>query len=211
MINNKTIKIMALALVTFFSASQASHALTVYADFDGDMLHDANYVVDVNTTSSLTVGVYASQSAKDVAAFGGLNGWGVDLSTGGLAVTGNSIANIALDPQWNFATIKNISDPAAATVRAVGNTLNAGGVSDLIVHLFDVELDIPAIIGNSYTLGFADISGDTFVSNNAFVYDDNVVFSQSTVSAVPVPAAVWFMVTGLTALVGIGRNRHSKV
>lgn len=199
---------MAMTLITFFAASQSGHALTVYADFDGDMLHDAN--VNVAPGDSITVGVYASQTAAEVAANGGLNGFGVDLNTNGLRVTGDSIANIVLDPQWNFATQKNISDPAAATARAIGNTLTPGGFGDLIVHLFDIDLDIPAMQGESYLLNFSDIPGDTFVSNNAFVYDARIVFAESSVSAVPVPAAVWFMFTGLATLVGMGRNRKIK-
>jgi len=205
---SKTIKTVAIVCIAYLATAQSCYAISVYADFDGDMIFDSS--VNVIAGSTATAGVYVRQTPNEIAVNAGLNGFGVDLTTGGLPISGNSVGSIVLDPQWNFATIRDITDPTIASARVVGNTLTPGGFSDEFVHLFDISFDIPDIVGETYLLSFADIPGDTFVSNNFFVYDDFVVFADTQINAVPVPAAVWLMLSGMAGLIGIGRSRRSR-
>lgn len=203
----KSIKAVVAGVATYLAMSPSCFAFSVYADFNGDMVYDPT--INVLAGSTITASVYASQTAIEVATNAGLNGFGVDLTTGGMPISGNTINSIVLDPQWNFATDKTISDPTVASARVVGNTLIAGGFSDLTVHLFDITLDVPDTVGATYSFNFADIPGDTFVTQNFFVYDPYVVFAETQVSAVPVPAAVWLLLSGIVGLAGISRPRRN--
>jgi len=70
--------------------------------------------------------------------------------------------------------------------------------------LFSIEFEAIAVGASGLTFDFADLSdslGDIITPTGLF--DGSV-----TVSAVPVPAAVWLFASGLIGLIGVGKSRR---
>jgi len=187
------IKLFLISLLTLFA--QATSAVTVFADFNSDMAHDTIY----NTLpGSLSGSVYIELSSADFTLHGGLGGFGVHLLTNGLPISGNNdiekAANILISPQWNFALSKTITTPDSADV--IGNTFNFPSFTTSPLHLFDFTIDAP--VGKaSYIVQLSDVAGDSFVADDFFAYDSTIIFEQSQINVVPIPAAMWLFLAGL--------------
>lgn len=171
--------------VALFGIMTSAQAFVVVADIDGDGLHDEE--ADVFAGTTVQVGVYASMTPVEINSNGGLTGFGLFMNTNGLALTGNDADAIVVSPAWDFVTQQDLLDPQEAEARVVGNTLTPGGFGNQQVLLFDISLEIPENVGESFTLDFADSENASFVSSEGFVYDDVAVFLTTQLNVVPVP------------------------
>ena len=180
-----THSLRAALTLLLLGAMTSAHAFVVVADFDGDGLHDEEF--DAYPGTTIQIGVYASQTPVEVNTNGGLTGFGLHMFTDGLPITGNNSDAVVIDPTWDFVTQQDIVDPSYVELKVVGNTLTPGGNTGAQVHLFDLSVEIPPTVGELYKVDFSDADNASFVSSEAFVYDDLAVFLQTNVNVVPIP------------------------
>ncbi len=181
-----------------------SHAVVIYTDFTNDQAYDATYTT---TPGTITARVYVSVSNEEFNAHGGLGGFGTNFDADGLNILGASdaekLANITINPQWNFATSKNVNATDSAEI--IGNVLSFPSFTTSPLHLYDVDLVVPAGVG-SYVFQLADAVGSSFVADDLFDYDSSAVFQSSTINVVPLPAAAWFFISSLFILLTAQRK-----
>ncbi len=156
-------------------------SMSVMFDLDGDGISDS--IGEVLAGTPFTVQVFAQQGDDAVSLFGGLNGFGLEMSTDGLTVVDNSAEELIIDSQWDFATRNVVAHPTAVLLEAVGNTLAPAAFENPTQPLFEVTLLAPSSAGQ-HELKLRDIAGDSFVSRGAHVYDDDVFYQDTLVKVV---------------------------
>lgn len=117
----------------------------------------------------------------------------------------NSFGEITLTPIAGYQVTLNSFDIAART-QVVLDALQVVGADDSV--LWDSGADTVSVGGSDqYTPAITSDEALTLRwGSNWNIAIDNINFDQQPVSAVPVPAAVWFLGSGLLALLGIRRR-----
>jgi len=196
--------IAAITILIFGFIATPVYALTVFIDLNGDMLYDSQ---DTFTPGDIfTAGVYADVDN----AHGGLVGFGVSMNYDEPPISVNGIptqlANVLIDPQWNFLPAKSVA-PGALT--AGGSLLLSTGLIGTSVHLFDVTFQATAT-GISTLLMTDEIPnfGD-FAGQDGFDYDASgeLNFLSTQIRIIPVPPALILFGSGLLGMISFARRR----
>ena len=184
----------------------ADAALKIYADLDGDGLHDAS--ASMLPGASFSMAVYALEDG----AHGGLTSYGLQvLLPAGLSIAGATdaakLASIVSDPIWDLPETKTVS-PAIDVIDGTFFGAYTGAL-----HLFSVGLVAPLTPG-PYAVSFKNVEPDAtfdgFVGFDGFVYDASNVFDPSVITVVPEPASAALMSLGVAALALGWRRRAAK-
>ncbi|MDH5734530.1 MAG: VPLPA-CTERM sorting domain-containing protein, partial [Gammaproteobacteria bacterium] len=150
------------------------------------------YVPGTSTVDTMTMSMsfngllYDSTGTQDLAFFfaGGDTSNSIDLSINGTTIHygigGTGTSNTLYSPQGNIYT----------ATTAIGEY----ALSALFVDLNDFNLNGAALGSFDVTIGKS-----TYLS---------MIGTTSTISAVPVPAAVWLFVSGLLSIIGLSRRRR---
>jgi len=170
---------------------------TVYFDFNGDGLMDSDLLF--TSGSSFTVDVYVSGIDNT---HGGLISWGTELSFDNTFLTSSSYT---IDSLWPLPGVDNNIDNASGTVELLAATFLGGqtGTLKLASITFDAMFEGSTILsigelfpGNSTFTGFAGMDGHD--------YDAELTYFSSdiTITAVPLPGAIFLFVSGLLGIAG---------
>lgn len=173
---------------------------TIYLDFGG---------ADFSAFSGSVQAELTVQSAS-----GGFNGdasAGNPFTVSAHAVNANPIASITDDTNpsgainWLDFYSNNIEAADAAAITSVGS---------FGTTTFDVSAIVNDWISGSNTIQSLALTGLNDVSGNDFLHgflnnSENLGSSYLTVSAVPIPGAVWLMGSGLVGFMGMARRRKS--
>ena len=184
----------------------ANAALTVYADANGDTIHDA--ALNAAPGSTFTVSLYA----LDDGLHGGLASYAVEIGlTPTLKILGADataqLSNITSGAHWDLPESKSVSP----TIEVIDGSLFSSFSGT--VHLFDMTLDTPAAPG-AYTISIKNVEPDStfdgFVGFDGYVYDPTILFETTVVTAVPVPAALSLFASALAGLAWGARRRQAQ-
>lgn len=112
------------------------------------------------------------------------------------------------NPQSASAFIKTL-DPNAGYATTNDIRVDMTNISNTDWATFSISIDLTDLLLNGQLIqfGFNNVSS---LYDNSGVYYDNICFGAGdtcTVSAIPVPAAVWLFGSGLLGLVGVARRR----
>jgi len=152
--------------------------------------------IETGGASTLTLHIVGT-NFTDVVDGGGFN---FNWDPGVLAFTGGTIDYPNADPFFSYFVDTNA--PTGSVDVFVGSLVSATGNFDIATINFDVVGGTGTTINfNESCLGCGWFGGGSQVP---FVVDYTP--GQVAVTAVPVPAAVWLMGSGLLGLVGIGRR-----
>jgi len=211
MYNLKLIKKSLFLIVTSFSGlffvGSSAQALDVFVDFDGDIIHDADYFVNIGDVFTGTV--YANVDA----AHGGLAGFGVLMQFNEPPITisdiPNKASNVVTAPLWGFLPT---SSSGLGSATSGGSILGFPTGLSGSVPLFDITF-LAENFGSSLismtdeNQGFSDFAGF-----DAFDYDASgeLNFLASTVHVVPIPPAIYLFFSGLSCLWMSARRRFLK-
>lgn len=181
-----------LVLLGVLTGATPSSALTVFADADGDTVHDPSIFVPPG--ASFTLSFFAEVDATH----GGLTSYGVELGYGEPPLGVGSVADIVSDAQFDLPETVTV---ALGSVEAFDADLFASFVGT--VHLFDATFDAQS--PGTTTLQISNIfpgnpSFDGFVGFDGFVYDESVVFLSSEVIVTPEPVSLALLCAGLGGL-----------
>ena len=186
--------------------SFGANAIVVFADFNSDMAGDT--IVNTTPGTTLPLSVYVSQSVAEVATNGGLASFDLIIEAlNSLTFLGanpaEKVSNTVIDPLWDgFPSATSL---VGEQLQVGGNVLFNSPSTDPIVHLFDISVVVPNMIG-TFNLSLADAPGPSFNAGLA-IYDPTAVFQSTQINAVPLPAAVWLLGSALFGLFGLRRNR----
>jgi hypothetical protein len=190
------------ALVGGLAWTATASAITVFADFDGDMNHDASIT---RLSTPFTGTVYADVDTAFTAAHGGLLSYGVRASN--IPPDYLEITAVASDAGW---VLPDTIDPNPPTdvVDVFDGTIGTGRSG--LVPLFDITFEIEGAGVTTFSLGdvFPDnASFDGFVAEDGFVADGSIEYLDTQV--VPIPAAAWLFGSGLLGIIGIARRKKA--
>jgi hypothetical protein len=199
--NNIITRIAGLACLLSISASHA--APIVYIDITGDGVMDTSG--SINLGDSFSASLYVSDVDN---LHGGLISWGSTLNFDNtqLSANGYSIA-----PSWPLAGIDNNINNAAGSAELLASSfIGQTGTIKLADIYFDT-LDT----GNSL-LSLSDLfpgnpGFDAFAGVDGYAYDSEVIFNDLSlhITAVPLPASLLLMLSGVTALTGFALRQKS--
>lgn len=195
-------KLTGAALAAAFALSGSASAMTVFADFNGDGVHDPNF----DLADSVTVDVYAQlTTAEDDA--GGLLSFATEGMLNPTGLVNVTTGNIESAP-WSIGPELQLDDNS---VRASGGTL--GGQALDLVKLFSVELNRVAV--GVTTFSFADweksasFDGNVLADDDFTVLDGSIEYLSTEIGPVPIPAAAWLFGSALLGLIGLGKRRKA--
>lgn len=178
-----------LVLVGALIAAPSGNALTVFADFDGDKVHDG--AISVANAAPFVLSFYAEVDN----AHGGLTGYGVELSYGEPPIGVVAPADVVSDGQW---TLPETVSVASGSVEAFDGDLFGSFTGT--VHLFDVTF--AALAPGTTTMNIGNIHPalplfDGFAGFDGFVYDAEVSFQPTVVTVVPEPGVLVLLSLGV--------------
>jgi len=190
------------ALVGALAWTAPASAITVFADFNGDMIHDASFTP---SSTPFTGTVYADVDTAFTAAHGGLLSYGVRASV--IPPAFLDITAIVSDAGWLLPeTIA--PTPPTDVVDVFDGTIGTGRGG--LVALFDITFEVKGAGTTTFSMGdvFPDnASFDGFVAEDGFVADGSINYLDTEISTIPIPAAAWLFGSGLIGLVGVARKR----
>jgi hypothetical protein len=194
------------ALVGGLAWTATASAITVFADFDGDMNYDASFTP---SSSSFTGTVYANVEGAFVEEHGGLLSYGVRASND--PPTFLDITGIDSDAGWLLPdTIEPSLPPPTDVVDVFDGTLGTGRSG--LVPLFDITFGVEGAGVTTFTMEdvFPDnASFDGFVAEDGFVADGSIEYLDTEINTVPIPAAAWLFGSGLLGIIGIARRKKT--
>lgn len=193
---------LSIVLLSISVSTQA--APIVYFDFNGDGIEDNS--INVLAGESVTASVYVTNIDDPV--HGGLIGWGTNLNYSSLLLSASSYT---IDSSWPFQGSTNSIDNTTGNVDLTASTIIA---QTSTTRLFDISFDTLLSGTSALTLGevFADNLNFTgFAAQDGYDYDSEVQFLNASVhiSNVPVPPAIFLLLSGLSGLLLCRRNSRA--
>lgn len=185
------------------ACGSANAALSIYADFNGDSVHDA--ATSVAPGTAFTMQLYA----LDDGLHGGLTSYGIEVMLPAMLVIDGvgaaaQMASIVSDLHWDLPESKSVS-PIEVIDASLFSTFSG------MVHLADMTLRAPITPG-TYTVSFKnvepDLTFDGFVGFDGFVYDPSNDFKSSVITVVPEPTISGLLALGIAALGWMSRQRR---
>ena len=184
----------------FLGTATANAAPVVYFDFDGDGLEDVTHTV--TEADTFTVDVYV---AGVDTTHGGLLSWGTQLDFDNSLLTASSYT---ISPTWPLPGMTNQIDNASGKAELLA-TAFAGSSGTQQLYSIDFTADNAGSALLSLQELFPDIlTFSGFAGVDGYDYDPEVLFGSASISitAIPVPAAIYLFVSGLGLLVIKGRG-----
>jgi len=195
-------------VIVCFSLSLLSSTLyaapVVYFDFDGDGLQDTSY----NTTlgESINASLYVT-NVDDLQ--GGLLGWGAEFNFDSTVLAVNAYA---IDNTWQIPGVNNGFDNTTGNMELLASNIFSGQTGT--IKLVDITFDTLSEGSSALLLSElfpASINFTGFGAANGFDYDADIVFSDANatinVSAVPLPAPLLLLASGLISLSRFKRRK----
>jgi len=190
--------VIALSLLS----APLSAAPIIYLDFDGDGLQDTAY--DAVIGESVTASLYVTNVDN---VHGGLQGWGAAFNFDQTSLFVNSYT---LDSSWMIPGRNNLFDNSNGTIELLASTILAGQTGT--VKLVDIHFDTLAEGTSTLALSElypASVNFTGFGGADGYDYDAEILFANAdatiNVSAVPLPAPLLLLLSGLIGLSGFMR------
>ncbi len=195
-------KIVFPAMLVSMLSAPLSAAPIIYLDFDGDGLQDTSYSAILG--DSITASLYVT-NVDDLQ--GGLRGWGAEFS---FDFTSLSVNSYTLDSAWMIPGRGNMFDNSTGKIELLASTVLSGQTGT--IKLVDINFDTLAEGASTLTLSelYPELASfSAFGSSNGYDYDAEILFSNAdatiNVSAVPLPAPLFLLLSGLVGLAGFRR------
>lgn len=190
---------LAAAILGLLSVSQIANSATIAnGNFDSGL---AGWNTEGNVTVEDGYAVLNTFDGIDTSIYGGTNGSILSQTVNALAGDVISFSyNFNTDdylPYNDFSLVAGDAQFLLANVATVGEGGSSGWNNFSFTALSDFT-DLKFIVSN-----------DTDTAFNSTLYIDNI--SSGSVSAVPVPAAVWLFGSGLVGLLGFNRKRSQSL
>ncbi len=198
--NNKILfSVVALSLF----CAPLSAAPVLYLDFDGDGLQDTSFSAALG--DSITASLYVS-NIDDVE--GGLISWGTEFNFNNTFL---SVSSYSIAGAWPFTGQENLVDNVTGKVELIASTV-IGQTGT--IKLVDINFD--TLSAGSSTIALSELYPDLlsfsgFGGKSGYEYDADILFSNAdasvNISAVPLPAAGFLLLSGLIGLSGFRRYK----
>lgn len=190
---------LAAAILGLLSVSQIANSATIAnGNFDSGL---AGWNTEGNVTVEDGYAVLNTFDGIDTSIYGGTNGSILSQTVNALAGDVISFSyNFNTDdylPYNDFSLVAGDAQFLLENVATVGEGGSSGWNNFSFTALSDFT-DLKFIVSN-----------DTDTAFNSTLYIDNI--SSGSVSAVPVPAAVWLFGSGLVGLLGFNRKRSQSL
>lgn len=189
------------AVSMFLGTVTANAAPVVYFDFSGDGLEDATH--SVTEAEMFTVDIYV---AGVDTTHGGLLSWGTQLDFDNSLLTASSYT---ISPTWPLPGVSNQIDNASGKAELLA-TAFTGSIGTQLLYSINFTADN---VGSAL-LSLQEIFPDNpsfsgFAGADGHDYDPEVLFGSTSISitAIPVPAAIYLFLSGLGLLVIKSRGR----
>lgn len=183
------------AVSMFLGTVTANAAPVVYFDFDGDGLEDVTHTVTEAGMFTADVYVAGVDTTHD-----GLLSWGTQLDFDNSLLTASSYE---ISPTWPLPGMTNQVDNASGNVELLATAFTGSSGTQLLYSINFTADNVGSALLSLQEIFPDNLSFSGFVGADGHDYDPEVLFGSASISitAIPVPAAIYLFISGLGLLV----------